>query len=201
MPRPDATSQFIAAIQSSYVRPGIFVEVHFTTGPVYVWSGVGSQNWNGNTYTGVGSFGMLSNVEEGSNIQARGIMLTLSGIDSTLLGDVLNDYRQGLPAVVSLGLFDSTGALIPNPICCFSGRTDQPTIEMSGESATLSIACENRLVEMNVSVQRRYTDQDQKLDYPNDRGMEYVSSIQGLTLFWGRHPSSSNNFAAQGYGE
>ena len=200
MPRPDATADFIAAAQSSFVRPGIFVELHFTSGPVYVWSGAGSKSWGGNTYQGVGQFGMISSVEEGANVQARGIVLTLSGFDATLLGDVLNDYRQGLPAVVSLGLFDGAGTLIPNPVCCWSGRTDQPTIAMNGDSATLSIACENRLVEMNVSVQRRYTDQDQKLDYPNDRGMEYVTSVQNLTIYWGRHPSASNNFATQGHG-
>jgi len=31
----------------------------------------------------------------------------------------------------------------------WAGRTDQPTIEMDGSTATISINCENRLVEMN----------------------------------------------------
>jgi len=193
VPRPDATAQFVAAAQSPYVRPGIFVEVHFTTGPVYVWSGVGSKTWNGNTYTGVGSFGMLSTVEEGSTVQARGIVLTLSGIDSTLLGDILADYAQGLPVVVSLGMFDATGALVPNPICCFSGRTDQPTIDMNGDTAALSIACENRLVEMNMNSSfRRYTNEDQQIAHPGDLAFTQVNAIQQQTLYWGRIPDSQN---------
>lgn len=197
--RLDATTAFIAAASSAYVKPALFVQVNFTTGPVYVWSGVGSQTWNGHTWQGVGQFGMVSTIEEGANVEARGITLTLSGIDSTLLGDVLADYQQGLPALVYLGLFDASGTLIANPITCWSGRTDQPTITMSGDSGTLSIACENRLVEMNVSVQRRYTDQDQKLDYPGDRGFEFVNQIQSQTLYWGRYPGAQNNFAVQGY--
>jgi len=48
-------------------------------------------------------------------------------------------------------------------------------------------------VEMNVAVDRRYTNEDQQLDYPGDRGMEFVSSIQDVTIYWGRTPSNINN--------
>lgn len=200
MPRSDATSQFIAAIQSAYVKPALFVQVNMLTGPVYVWSGAGSITWNSITWTGVGQFGTVSTIEEGADVQARGIVLTLSGIDPTLLNDVMTEYAQGLPAVVYLGLFDGSGNLIPNPITCWSGRTDQPTLTVGGDSATLAIACENRLVEMNVSVQRRYTSADQQLDYPTDLGFSFVDQIQDVTIFWGRHPGATNNFTVQGNG-
>ena len=197
--RPDATSQFIAATHSSYIQPALFVQVGMVTGPVFVWSGAGPITWNGNVWQGVGQLGGISTIEDGSDVQARGIVLTLSGIDPTLLSDVLNDYAQGLPAIVYLGLFDSSnGNLIPNPITCWSGRTDQPTITVSGDSATISISCENRLVEMNISVARRYSNADQQLDYPNDLGFSFVDSIQGVTIYWGRHPSAQNNNFSQG---
>jgi hypothetical protein len=195
MPRLDATAAFVAAAQAAYVKPIILVQVNFTTGPVYIWSGIGSKSWNGNTYAGVGQFGMISSVEEGSDVHARGIVLSLSGIDPTLLGDVLNDYQQGLPVLVHLGLLDpSTGNIISNPICSFSGRTDQPTIDVSGESAKISIACENRLVEMNTSVERRYTNEDQQIDHPGDLGFAFVNAIQNVTVYWGRLPTSHNNY-------
>lgn len=193
MPRPDATPAFVAAIQSANVKPALFVQINFTTGPVYVWSGSGSLAWNGNTWVGVGSFGAISTVEEGSDVQARGIVLTLSGIDPTLLGDVLNDYEQGLPAVVYLGLFDASNSLIANPIVSWSGRTDQPTITMSGETATLSIACENRLVEMNTDGSFfRYTQEIQSIFYPQDTAFSRVNAIQQQTLYWGRTPDGQN---------
>lgn len=199
MPRPDATPEFIAAIESGYVRPAIFVEIHFATGPVYVWTGAGSVSWGGVTWIGVGQFGNISPVEEGATVQARGITLTLSGVDPTLLNDVLNEYEQNLPVIVYFGVRDNTGALVPNPITSWAGRTDQPTIAVDGESATISIACENRLVILNNSVERRYTDADQKRDYPDDRGFEFVTAIQNVTIYWGRHPDSSNNFSVQGH--
>ena len=126
-------------------------------------------------------------------MSAKGVTLTLSGIDPTLLTDVLGEFQAGLPALVYLGVFDDTGALIADPVCCFSGRMDQPTIDISGTAATIAINCENRLVEMNMSVERRYTDEDQQLDYPGDLGFQFVNGIQDSQIYFGRSPSSKNN--------
>lgn len=200
MPRPDATSDFIAAVAAKLVRPIFFVEATFKDGVVYVWNGRGNIDWNGRTWTGVGSLGSVSTIEEGANVQARGATLILSGLDASLLAEVMTQYSITAPVTIYFGSFDANGALIPDPIISFRGRMDQPTLTVTGPTATLEIACENRLLEMNTSVERRYTDQDQKLIDPNDRGMEWVNALQNVTLFWGRHPTASNNFSEQGTG-
>src|SRR5579864_2120985 len=179
------SAAYLAAITSQQINPVLFVQVNFTTGPVYVWSGVGNIYWNGITWSGVGSLGSISVIEEGANVQARGITLTLSGIDATLLTGILTEFQQGLPAIVYLGLLDASGNLIASPIISWSGRSDQPSVTMDGQTATISINCENRLVDMNVAVDRRYTNEDQQLDHPGDRGMEFVSSIQDVMIYWG----------------
>src|SRR5690242_15172205 len=192
MPR-QMSGDFLAAITSQKIRPALFVEVHFVSEVTYVWSGLGTISWNGHDWLGVGSLGEVSVIEEGTTIEAKGITLKLSGIDPTLLSGVLTDFRVGLPALVYLGMFDEGGSLITDPIISWAGRTDQPTIEMDGSTATISINCENRLVEMNVATDRRLTNEDQQLDHPGDRGLEFTSSIQDCQIFWGRSPSSHNN--------
>jgi hypothetical protein len=187
------SAEFLAAIQSAEIRPAVFVEAHFTSGPLYVWSGAGNIDWNGHTWTSVVSLGSISTIEEGSDVQAKGITLTLSGIDPSLLGGVLTEFRVGLPVLVRFGLFDAEGTLIADPIISWAGRMDQPTINVDGTTATISINCENRLIDMNVAVDRRYTNEDQRLDFPEDRGMEFVPSIQEVVIYWGRSPSSSND--------
>ena len=117
----------------------------------------------------------------------------MSGIDASLLDEVMTEFQVGLPVSVTLGVFDATGALIADPVCCFTGRMDQPTIDVSGTLATIAINCENRLVEMNVAVDRRYTDEDQQMDYPGDLGFQFVNGIQEAQIYWGRSPSSTNN--------
>lgn len=193
MPRSGLTGGQLAAVQSTNIRPAFFVEAHFVNGPVYLWTGRGAIIWGGKTWLGVGSLGSISTIEEGSSIDAKGITITLSGIDATLLADIMTEFQVGLPVIVNIGFFDETLTLIDTPVIAWAGRMDQPTIDVDGQTCTISINCENRLVEMNVAVDRRYTNEDQQLDYAGDRGMEFVSSIQDVTIYWGRTPSSINN--------
>jgi hypothetical protein len=186
------TPAFLAAISGALVRPALFVQVTFTAGPVYIWSGIGPIVWNGQTWIGLGSLVSISTIEEGSTVSAKGMTITLSGLDPLLLMDAMSEYQIGLPALIYFGAFDDSGVLIPNPVCCFSGRMDQSVIDISGTTAQLVINCESRLVEMNVSVERRYTDEDQQLDYPGDLGFSFVNGIQDAQIYFGRFPSNKN---------
>lgn len=218
MPRT-ISSGFAQAINSRETQPALFFEIHFVSGPVYIWSGYQSIDWNGHTWLGAGGLVNVSTIEESSTVEAKGITISMSGISTDFLSDILLEFQVGLPAIVYLGFFDTTGtesgggygsggygeggygsgagggigSLIPDPVISWSGRTDQPTIEMDGTTATISVNCENRFVEMNVAVDRRYTNEDQQLDFPGDRGMEFVNSIQDVRIFWGQVPSSKNN--------
>jgi len=187
MPRPMST-EFRDAITGTLIRPAVFVEANFTSGPVYVWTGRGTLSWDGKDWLGLGSLFSITPIEEGADVMARGITLSLSGIDTSLLGGVLTEFQVGLPVLMYLGMFDSDGDLIADPIISWAGRTDQPTIEMDGSSATISINCENRLVEMNVAVARRLTNEQCRLDHPGDRGLEFVNSIIDRQIYWGRVP-------------
>lgn len=193
MPRTDVTSAFIAALEARILRPAFFVSAAFATTTLYLWTGRGSVDWNGHTWIGVGTLGSVASIEEGGNVEARGTTITMSDIDATALADVLTELRQGLPVTVYLALFDATPALIANPVNAFQGRMDEPTIDVDGTSCTISINCESRLMDLNVPAERRYTNEDQQRDYPGDRGFEWVNSIQEVTLYWGRTPSSQNN--------
>lgn len=181
----------LTAITSASLQPAIFVEAYFATGPIRVWTGFGSISWNGHTWQGLGTLGSISVIEEGSNVEAKGITLTLSGFDATLLADVLGEFQLGLSVTIWLGMF-SSGSIISTPIVSWAGRMDQPTIDVDGQTATISINCESRLIDMNVSVLRRYTNDDQQIDYPGDRGMEFVASLIERTLYFGVSPNANN---------
>ena len=191
--RYDATDDFIAALEAPLLRPAYLVSMQFASSTVNAWTGKGTLTWNGTSFAGVGQMGEVALIEEGSTVQARGTTLTLTGIDVTLLGDALTYLRQGLPVTIWFALFDATPAIIGNPVIAFRGRMDQPTITVSGQTATIAINCESRLMDLNVPAQRRYTNEDQWRDFPGDRGFEFVNSVQEVTIYWGRTPNSSNN--------
>ena len=143
MPRA-MSSDMLAAVQSSELRPALFVEAYFVTGPIHVWSGYGTIQWNGHTWAGIGTLGGVSTIEDGASVEAKGITLTMSGIDSALIADVLGEFQLGAPVTVWLGLF-SAGALIASPIVSWAGRMDQPSIEVGGTSPSMlsSVFCSN----------------------------------------------------------
>ena len=170
----------------------LLFEGTFATGPVYLWTGYGSIDWNGHTWIGIGTLGGVSPIDEGSTVEARGITVTLSGIDAGLLTDVLSEFVLNAPMTLYLAGLNG-GAIIADPIVAFAGTLDQPTIDAAAETATISINCENKLLSMNVAADRRYTADDQQRDWPGDLGMNFVNSIQEMTLYWGQTPTSSGN--------
>lgn len=198
------TTAALTALQSSSLKLAIFVEMHFKSSIARVWSGVGPVTWNSQTWLGVGNLGSVSTIEDGNTVEARGISLTVSGLPTLtpdgerinwFLADALQDIQVGLPAMVWIGLWDngSPPALIDDVISAWVGRIDQPTIEVGGQSVTITLACENRLLDMNVPCDRRYTHSDQQISHPGDLGFSFVNSIQEITLYWGRTPVSGNN--------
>lgn len=186
------SSAMLAALQAPQLQPAIFVEAAFVSTTVRMWTGIGSVTWNGHTWTGLGSLLDIAMMEDGATVEARGIAITLSGLDSSLLADCQGDFKLGLPVTVYLGLF-SSASLIADPLTSWAGRMDQPTIAASGTDATITINCENRLLDMNVAVDRRYTNEDQQMDYPGDLAFSFVNAIQEMTIFWGHQAHSTNN--------
>jgi hypothetical protein len=192
MPRP-MSSAMLAALQQPVLRCALFAQISFTSATVYVWSGVGTITWNGQTWTGLGDLLGVAAVEDGTTVEARGISITLGGLDAALLADCQNEYRLGLPAAVYFGLFDAGSELIATPITSWAGRTDRPEIEVDADKATITINCESRLIDMNAAVDRRVTHQDQQMNWPGDNGHMFVPGLQELTTFWGGYPQTGNN--------
>jgi hypothetical protein len=202
------SSTLLAAVAAKTIRPAIFVFMDFASGAVRAWTGKGDFTWGGNTYAGIGSFGGISEVEETGNPVANGLTLTLSGIPSTLLATSLDrtQYR-GRRVRVWHGFFNVTGdtaALIDTPVASFAGRMDVMTPTDTGETSTIALTCENRLVDLERSRERRYTDADMQQLNPGDGSFRYVAGLQDKQFNWGQATDSGATAGApstyaQGY--
>ena len=203
MPRV-LSSGMLTALSAPILNPAMFVQITFLDhvdptshlnvyDNVYVWTGIGSVSWNSQTWQGLGAFLGLTTAEDSSTVEAKGITLTLSGIDPAVLPDALDDIIVGVPVTVYLALYDSSHTLIADPVVAWAGRMDQPTFDVNPTEVILSINCESRLLDMNVAVDRRYTNEDQQMTYPGDLCFMFVDGLQQQTLFWGSFPNSTNN--------
>lgn len=190
------SSAMQAVSTADVVRPIFLVRMVFDSGEtpneLNLWSGVGDLTYDSETYTGVGDLLGISPVTETSDMQASGINVTLTGVKSSLVVIAKDHEYQGRPLTVLLGAFDASGDLVADPTVIFAGFMDTMTIAESGETSTISIACENKLIAFERAKVRRYTAEDQKIDHPTDKGFEFVTAIVEKEIIWGRASPSSN---------
>jgi len=189
----DLTSAVQAELLKMKVKPVIFVEAVFTSGTLRVWSGIGTVSWNGQTWTGVGNLGGISPISEGTEPHADGIELSLSGIPSDLVTKALGECRPNAPVKLWFGFLDEAEAVIADPYQSFGGRMDVPSVEEGGDTSTIKLRVENRLVDFNRARERRFTHEDQQIDYPGDLGFEYVAGHQEWNGVWGKPGSTATS--------
>ena len=183
----DLTAGMADAVTAPVIAPVMLAEALFDSGAVRVWSGYGELSWAGLTWYGAGHLLSVSAVTETQELRATGATFALSGIPSDLLGLALTEPYQGRPVRLLFGAMDTAaGAIIGDPYQMFAGRCDVMEITEGGDSATIEIAVESRLIDLERPRERRYEHEDQQTDFPGDRGLEYVPSLQNQEIKWGR---------------
>tara|TARA_R100001015_G_C4452043_1_gene41879 strand:- start:255 stop:521 length:267 start_codon:yes stop_codon:yes gene_type:complete len=83
-------------------------------------------------------------------------------------------------------IYMSTGIVIYQPYTIFDGFMDIMRLNDSGGTANISVSCESQLIALERPNTRRYTPEDQKIDFPDDKGLEYVAGLQDDEIIWGR---------------
>ncbi|MGH9552309.1 MAG: hypothetical protein ACRD3W_23180 [Terriglobales bacterium] len=182
----DLTTAMTAELSAGRVRPIYLAEIEFTSGTSYMWTGIGTISWNGHNWLGLGALATVSAIQETNEIAAENITLTLDGISIDLIGEALDECRQQYEVQVYLGFMTDDGSIVVDPVLCFDGHMDVPTVAEGADTASISITAENPLVDLQRASARRYTDQDQKLDYSTDKGFEYVPAVQSFNGTWGK---------------
>jgi hypothetical protein len=172
-----------AEIAGAAIRPALLVVLTFKSMTSYVWTGVGSLVYGGNTYLGVGSLGKIDRIQEGVDVHAYGTTVTLSGINPTLLAEALGDIQLGAAATISLALLDASGNVL-NAYTVFSGVVDKPTVSPGLKEVSISLALETKLSNLSRATNRRYTAADQNLYYPSDTAFLWVEQLNDQALKW-----------------
>lgn len=178
------STPMLASLQSNLIRPAFLAIITFASQTVYCWTGVGTLTYNGNAYLGVGSFGKIGTVTEGTDVQAYGTSISLSGIDPKMLAECMTDIQIGAPATLYFALLDANGAVYGVPYPLFVGTVDKPLIQAGLPDITISLALENKLLDLQRASMRRYTTADQNLYYPGDTAFHYVEALNDQALRW-----------------
>lgn len=182
----DLTAGMQTEFEKTVKSPIIFFEGQFTSGYVRLFSGIGTLTWNGKTWLGAGSLGTITPVQETLETKAVGMRATFSGIPAANRALILSEARRGQEGNVWLGMLDANMNVIANPYNSFRGRLDQPEIDKQSGETIISVNYENRMIDFERPRERRYTPEDQKTRYPDDKGLDYVPNVQNWSEKWGQ---------------
>lgn len=178
MTRSGVPSGFSDASFTGFVA----VELKFDSGTLRIWNGYGNLTIDGETYVGGGSLINISAIEESAEIGAKGVSMSLTGISSSILATALTENYQYREVNIYIGTIASGTA---SSYKAFSGRMDVMTINEQGESCTVSLTAESRLIDLERSRVRRWTSEDQKQIDSTDKGFEFINSLQEAAIQWG----------------
>ena len=171
-------------LAASELQPFFAIKLAFDGGDVKLWTGYGDITVASETYTGGGELLSISPIEETVEIAAKGVNFALNGIDSSLVSVALTENYSGRSAKVYLGVI-SSGAVVSDPYLVFDGRMDVMTIEDAGDTASISLSAESRLIDLERSRVRRYTNSDQQNQFPEDTCLRFVADLQDKEIAWG----------------
>ena len=162
------------------------VKAEFDTDDIRVWSGNDDLTVDSETYTGAGSLLAISGVEEDLELKSSGLTISLSGMDTTVLNYALTENYQNRPITLFLGFLMGGSNESAGELTLFKGRMTSLTVNDTPEGATVTIDCENRLVDLNRPSNLRYTLESQQFLHNGDTGFNRVQQLADKQIAWGQ---------------
>ena len=204
----DLTPSTIENLSEDIVYPFFATELRFDgNNTIRMWTGQGTLVLSdGTEWVGLGQLLDISAIEETSEMAVKGATITLSGIPQTLLSLALAEPYQGRVCNIYFGTF-SQGSLLQESSSyillqdgsrinlettdkgfneLFSGYMDQMNIEESADTCTISLAVENKLVDLERARTARFTSGYQKSIYAGDLGLDFIEDLQDKSIVWGK---------------
>jgi hypothetical protein len=162
------------------------VKAEFDTDDIRVWSGIDDLTISSETYTGAGTLLSISNTEDNLELKSNGIVVSLSGMDETIVNYALTENYQNRPITIFMGYVMGGTNEVAGTLTLFKGRMTSLVINDTPEGSTVTIDAENRLVDLDRPSNLRYTKESQNFLHSGDTGFNRVASLQDKQINWGK---------------
>ena len=184
----------LTALTQPEVQPFYAVEMLFDTrsgtdldgnpidyGPVRLWTGYGDRIIDGETYLGAGDLLAVSGLEEVNDLSAKSASITLTGMPGEIVSLAIKEPYQRRSCRILFGVSN-----VDDFVEVFAGKMNQMPIEDSGDTSTITLTVESKMVELNRARVRRYTHESHQARHPGDTFFSFVADIQDKGIPWGR---------------
>ena len=187
-------ANIVSALSNPEIEPFYAVRLDFATAAIYLWTGYGDKTINSQTYIGSGNLLSIDGLEEVNDLSTAGTSLVLNGMDSTILNYALTEEYQGREVNIYWGVGG-----VSEVVEVFSGYMDQMTIVDKGDTSTIKLSVESKLIVLERPNIRRYTEGSHSsviategYSNSNDSFFRWVAKLQDVQVAWGRETETSD---------
>lgn len=171
----------------------ILCHMVFKTNPQRWWVGYGPLSAGGKMWQGTGDVIKISSLNLTYGMSAGMVRFSIPNASPEMIArcDNQEDEVNGRRVQLLYQLFSTQerdgqqrNALIGDPISVFVGRMKDMTSTSTATSREIELECYGRMSQQGKPPFGRWTDMDQKIRYPGDRGLEFMPTLKDKATTW-----------------
>lgn len=162
----------------------VAAKLDLKSGVTCVHTGTGNLIIAGEVYQGVGQLGAIESVKEGLSTSPTQLLLSLSGFDSKLVGEVLNERSRGRDVRLMLVAIDEDNGQPMLADVIFAGQIANLSVT-TGEENKIGLTVSNRFERWSIGLPDRFTDESWSKRHNGDRMFRYVAQMAERSIYWG----------------
>lgn len=193
-------TQVIPALTATNIKHCLLIDIVINTTTYYISNAYAPITYNGNSYTQLGNFLSMSEIQDDLKITNNQININLSGIppddgSPNYMSIVLNSNIKGSKIRIYRAFFDMDSGFYnaTQVYLRFDGYISNYSLNENWDqegklvSNSIGISCSS----VHAIMEKKYTgrrtnDQDQNLFFPGDTGMSRVKSLADASFDFGR---------------
>jgi hypothetical protein len=162
----------------------LLAEIEHPDGTARFWTGIGKLNWNGLVWTGTSTLGSVAPISNTSDLEIQEINFGLAGVDPAVVA-ALNDNVRNLSGKVWLACLAQGNNVVADPYLIVDSQLDYQSFSAQADgSVAISITARTGFYTLTRALDEAWTSEEQRVLYPNDSGLDLISSLQNQSLQW-----------------
>ena len=195
-------SQLVSQLNSQSVKYALFLELLFDSGPARFHQGVGTINateagGSARDWFGTGDLGTVDVIRENVDLKSQELQFMLSGLDTTLTNEAVNNYCGGRVAKLFIGAFDEADKLTGNLSFLWRGRMNGMQVAFGSASNTITIKAESEAATLLRSRFGYFSHDLQQRRFSGDLGFEFLAQLPFQKVQWaGKSVGNFNTYSS-----
>jgi len=167
-------------------RTVYFAEFHFAEGTSRLSTANASFTWGGFEWSGVGTIGTIGAVEESEGMESRSLNFSINAAQPSWLALAIGDVEsyRGRRAKMYMCPLNEAFQLVDTPVLCWSGGMDMLSVNVNGESGSITLKCETSSYGLKRRPSLRVNAAQQKKAHPTDTGLDYLTDLIANPGIW-----------------